>query len=68
MVKIYQFVGTFEFYEISNYIWILYGIFLLIYATNSSNLNLFKTTLFGWGYCTAHIGGGLLVLVYCLFV
>lgn len=49
MVKIYQFVGTFEFYEISNYIWILYGIFLLIYATNSSNLNLFKTTLFGWG-------------------
>lgn len=30
MVKIYQFVGTFEFYEISNYIWILYGIFLLI--------------------------------------
>ena len=31
MVKIYQFVGTFEFYEISNYIWILYGIFLFVY-------------------------------------
>lgn len=69
MVKIYQFVGTFEFYEISNYIWILYGIFLLIYATNSSNLNLFKTTLFGWGLLYGTYWGGITgigILPVCL--
>lgn len=71
MENIYNIVGTFEFYEMSNYIWILYGVFLLIYATNRSNLNLFKTTLFGWGLLYGTYLGGIAsigILPVCLVV
>lgn len=71
MEKIYKLVGTFEFYEMSNYIWILYGVFLLIYATNRSNFNLFKTTLFGWGLLYGTYFGGITgigILPTCLII
>lgn len=59
MEEIYKFVGTFEFYEMSNYIWILFGVFLLIYATNASNFNLFKAILFIYGILYGTFFGGI---------
>lgn len=51
---IYDYVGTFEFYDMSNYFWVMLGVFLLIYATNVSSCNLYKVLLFYHGilYCT----------------
>lgn len=70
MEKIYKLVGTFEFFEISNYIWILFGIFLLIYATNAINFNLFKVILFSYGilYATFFCGIAKMGMLHILFV
>ncbi len=59
MENIYKLVGTFEFYELSNYIWVLFGIFLMIYATNASNFNLFKAILFNYGILYGTFLGGI---------
>lgn len=62
MKTLYQFAGTFEFYEISNYLWILLGVFLLIYATNREDFNLFKIVIFVYGILYGTLVGGMLKL------
>ncbi len=63
-------MGTFEFYELSNYIWVLFGIFLMIYATNPSNFNLFKAILFNYGILYGLLLGGIanMRMLYVLVV
>ncbi len=70
MENIYKLVGTFEFYELSNYIWVLFGIFLMIYATNPSNFNLFKAILFNYGILYGSLLGGIanMRMLYVLVV
>lgn len=62
MKTLYQFAGTFEFYEISNYLWILFGVFLLIYATKRENFNLFKIVIFVYGILYGTLVGVFLVV------
>lgn len=61
MKELYEFVGNSEFYEFSNIIWVLLGVFLIVYATSKSGYPLFKIVFFVYGILYGSFLGGIIV-------